>query len=84
MAEADLKHHEMQALLFLAHGPDTMGRIDSDEKLAAALVFAKLHKRGNVQLDRSAQRCLVSLSDQGVETVVRHQEEPQPRQMMMH
>lgn len=45
---AELKPHERAALIFLSHGPDTPGEIDSDEKLCAVLVFADLKKRGLV------------------------------------
>lgn len=39
---------ERMALAFLAKGPDCIGVIDTDEKLAAALVFETLRRRGLV------------------------------------
>ena len=50
MSEA-LLQHEVQALMFLLQGPDTPGIIDSEEKLAAVIVFDGLRKRGLVIAD---------------------------------
>jgi hypothetical protein len=51
MGSEPLLPHEVQALMFLLQGPDTPGAIDSEEKLAAVIVFEMLKKRGLVIAD---------------------------------
>jgi hypothetical protein len=48
MGTEELRPHELDALRFLAKGPDTVGVIDSEEKLAAAIVFSDLKLKGLV------------------------------------
>jgi len=45
---APLRHHEIEALRFLASGLHRMGVIDTDSALAAFMVFNGLCKSGHV------------------------------------
>lgn len=43
----ELKPHEIMALEFMVkHGPDCIGIIDADEKMAAAIVFDQMRRDG--------------------------------------
>lgn len=59
--------HEVQALIFLLHGPDTPGTIDSEEKLAAVLVFDGLRRRGLVIADIGDDGPIYRLTREGRE-----------------
>ena len=66
-----MKPHERQALLFLASGPDQIGVIETDEQMAAAMVFIDLERRGYLTSQSMPEGGPVySLSDAGVEAVL--------------
>jgi len=67
----EYKDHEKAALRFLASGPDVLGVVDSEEKLAAAMVFMDMEKVGLVKFSGTGDKFTVSLTDVGVEAVVR-------------
>ena len=69
-AQAELKPHELQALTFLAQGPDCIGTIDSEEKMAAALVFLDLERAGFVSKSGAGEDMTFTLSAAGVEAVI--------------
>lgn len=53
LTAARVAPHEVMALQFLSRGPDCIGVVDTEEKLAAAMVFIELQKRGLVIGDPS-------------------------------
>lgn len=65
-ATEGLRSHEVIALQFLANGPHCIGEIDSDEKLAIAVVFADLQKRGFVISDPSNNGPVFYISPAGL------------------
>ena len=71
MNALDLLPHEIQALRFLEKGPDCIGLIDDESKLAAALMFVDLKRRGLVTSVVSDDGPIWSLSDAGIAALKR-------------
>jgi hypothetical protein len=69
-----LKPHEIMALEFLSRGPDCVGIIDSEEKMAAALIFIDLEKRGLVSNDRIDGERWTSITPTGRAALKRSEE----------
>ena len=68
-----LQAHEMQALEFLAKaGHDCVGLIDTEEKLAAALVYHDLKQRGYILSTMSDDGPVYWLSNAGKLEAVKH------------
>ncbi len=62
--------HKSQALVFLSHGPDTVGVINSEEQMAAVLVFSELVREGYVKSTGLGENLTFSLTDEGVEQLL--------------
>lgn len=67
-----LKDHELMALKFLEEAPHCIGVIDTEEKMAAALVFVELKNRGLVEaLPDVGNGPFFALSDAGRKALAR-------------
>lgn len=68
-----LRNHEIQALEFLAKtGSDCVGVIDSEEKLAAILVYIDLRERGYILSTMSEDGPIYFLSNAGKLETMKH------------
>lgn len=70
MSDAPLLDHEMVALQLLARAPHRVGTVDDMGKMAAALTFVDLERRGLVQKCTVGEDPLWALSPAG-EAVLR-------------
>lgn len=69
----DLKPHELQALEFLALGPDRIKVIADDATFAAALVFIELEKRGLAHIDKD-DGMLITISANGLSALAKRRQ----------
>lgn len=70
----DLKPHELAALEFLTQGPDAPGTVVDDSVMAAIIVFEGLVKKRLVQRRQSSNGPVYSLTDEGIEVVLKERE----------